>query len=311
MKTHNERPQGTVKRKTKILSKDSTQAFLMLLPMLLGFLTFTYIPIFYILRYAFFKFNGFDASFNGIENFVRVFTRDTSFWESLFNTLILSAGKLAIEIPLALVLAVLLNQKLKGTGFFRVTLYLPAIMSTAIIGLVFSLMFATYNGVINGMLQDIGLISRPINWFGNKWSAMTVLGIASIWNNVGVNMIFFLMALQNIPKELYECANIDGASVIRRFFSITLPMIGPIFQVVLLMAIVGSIKVSDLVLASTNGQPGGSTEVVMTYIFKYFFGYSGRAVEIGYASAMSIVTGLFLGMITFVYMKATKKMKAD
>ncbi len=88
-------------------------------------------------------------------------------------------------------------------------------------------------------------------------------------------------------------------------------MIGPIFQVVLLMAIVGSIKVSDLVLASTNGQPGGQTEVVMTYVFKYFFGYSGRTVEIGYASAMAIITGLFLGLITFIYFKISNKLKAE
>jgi len=140
---------------------------------------------------------------------------------------------------------------------------------------------------------------------------MSVLIMASIWQSVGINMIFFLMSLQNIPKELYECANIDGASGIRRFFSITLPMIGPIFQVVLLMAIVGSIKVSDLVLASTNGQPGGQTEVVMTYVFKYFFGYSGRTVEIGYASAMAIITGLFLGLITFIYFKISNKLKAE
>ncbi|QHQ60806.1 ABC transporter permease subunit [Anaerocolumna sedimenticola] len=298
-------------KKQKGLSKDSVQAFLMVLPMLIGFFIFTYIPIIYILRYAFYKYDGFTAGqFIGFDNFIRLFMRDPAFWKSLANTMIY-VGKLIIEIPLALILAVLLNQRLKGTGFFRVMLFLPSIMSTAIIGLIFSLMFAAYQGVINGMLQDIGLITRPINWFGNKWSAMSVLIMASVWQSVGINMIFFLMALQNIPKELYECANIDGASGFRRFFSITLPMIAPIFQVVLLMAIVGSIKVSDLVLASTNGQPAGQTEVVMTYVFKYFFGYSGRAVEIGYASAMAIITGIFLGLITLVYLKLSKKMKAE
>lgn len=302
---------GIKEVKPKKFHKDSVQAVLMISPMLIGFIVFTYVPIIYILRFAFYKTNGFSSEFVGFDNFVRVFMRDPAYWASLANTLILSAGKLLLEIPLALLLAVLLNQRLRGTGFFRVTLFLPSIMSTAIIGLIFSLMFAAYQGVINGMLQDIGLISRPINWFGSKWTAMSVLGIASVWHFVGINMIFFLMALQNIPKELYECASIDGASGFRRFFGITLPMIGPIFQVVLLMAIVGSIKVSDLVLASTNGQPGGQTEVVMTYVFKYFFGYSARAVEVGYASAMAIVTGIFLSLITIIYLKASKKMKAE
>lgn len=311
MKADRQLSSGLEPKKHKRRSKDSVQAFLMVLPMLIGFFVFTYIPIIYILRYAFYKYDGFTAGqFIGFENFIRLFMRDPAFWKSLGNTMIY-VGKLIIEIPLALILAVLLNQRLKGTGFFRIMLFLPSIMSTAIIGLIFSLMFAAYQGVINGILQNIGIIQMPINWFGHKGSAMAVLIMASIWQSVGINMIFFLMALQNIPKELYECANIDGASGFRRFFSITLPMIAPIFEVVLLMAIVGSIKVSDLVLASTNGQPAGSTEVVMTYVFKYFFGYSGRAVEIGYASAMAIITGIFLGLITLVYLKITKKIKAE
>lgn len=137
---------------------------------------------------------------------------------------------------------------------------------------------------------------------------MFVLGLASVWNNYGINMIFFLMALQSVPLELYECAQMDGITPMKKFFYITLPMIGPTFQAVLLMAIVGSLKVSDLVLATTNGQPAGGTEVVMTYVFKYFFGYDGRNIEVGYASAMAVVTGIILAIISVIYMQATKKL---
>lgn len=306
MKQINKAPAGI-----PFFRRDPVQAVMMLSPMLIGFLVFTYFPIAYILKYSVYNYDGFKSAFTGVENFVRLFQRDRAFWESLFNTLVLSAGKLLVEIPLALFFAVLLNKGMRGTGFFRVALFLPAIISTAIIGLVFSLMFASYQGVINSMLMDIGLIARPIDWFGAKWTAMAVLAMASVWHFMGINMIFFLMALQSIPVELYECATLDGASGPRRFFSITLPMIGPIFRVVLLMAIIGSLKINDLVLASTNGQPGGKTEVVMTYVFKYFFGYSGRRVEIGYASAMSVITGIFLGIITLIYLKASKNMNAD
>lgn len=297
------------KKKFKV-NHDNLQAFLMILPFLIGFILFSYVPIVYILRYAFTNYNGSTAcDFTGFANFVRVFKRDPDFWQSLLNTVILSAGKLAVEIPLALLLAVFLNKKLAGTGFFRVTLFLPAIISAAIIGLIFSLMFASYNGMINGILQNMGLISTPINFFNTKWKAMGILAIASIWQNYGINMIFFLMALQSIPKELYECASIDGASGPKQFFSITLPMIAPIFQSILLMAIVGSLKVCDLVISCTNGQPGGTTEVVMTYIYKSFFGKSGRNIEIGYASAMSFITAIFLAFVTFIYLRATKKLK--
>lgn len=289
------------------LTGDSVQAMGMLAPMMLGFVIFTYVPIAYILRYSLYNSNGFKESWVGLNNFVRLFTRDATYWKSLVTTFILAFGKLLIEIPLAMILALLLNKGIKGTGFFRVTLFLPAIISTAICGLIFSLMFASYNGIINTMLQNWGWIQKPISWFSNRWTALLVLGLASVWNNFGINMIFFLMALQSVPKELYESASIDGITPVRRFFSITLPMIGPTFQSVLLMAIVGSLKMADLILASTNGQPAGGTEVVMTYVFKYFFGYSGRRVEVGYASAMAVVTGIILAIVSFAYMRMTKK----
>ena len=292
------------------LSKDNRQAFLMILPFLIGFVLFSYVPILYIIRYAFTDYNGYSApNFTGLHNFVRIFTAEPDFWMSIANTFILSFCKLLVEIPLALLLAILLNKKLKGIGFFRVTLFMPAVISAAIIGLIFSLLFASFNGTVNTMLQNVGLIRRPINWFGTKGSAMLVLGIASVWQNYGINMMFFLMALQSIPQEINECAELDGATGIRKFFRITLPMIMPIFESVLLMAIIGSMKVCDLVISLTNGQPGGSTEVVMTFIYKYFFGNSGRNIQIGYASAMSAVTAVILGIVTIVYIRGTRKIR--
>lgn len=291
--------------------KDSIQAIIMVSPMTIGFIIFTYVPIVYILRYAVFDYNGYESIYIGLDNFQRVFFRDIGYWISLGNTFIIAFGKLAIEIPVALFMAILVNNKLKAAAIFRVGFFLPAIISTAIVGLIFSLMFASYNGIINTILMNFHLISNPINWFGNKWSAMAVLGMASIWQNVGVNMIFFLVALQSIPKELYECASIDGAKNSTKFIHITLPMIGSLFQVILLLAIVGSLKMSALVLASTNGQPGGSTEVVMTYVFKYFFGYSAHVIQIGYASAMAVVTAIILAIVAIFYLKITKKMRLE
>lgn len=299
---------GSSSMNVKWIKKDSVQAVIMLAPMLIGFLLFTYVPIAYILRYALYNSNGFKETFIGLDNFVRVFTRDAAYWNSLFNTIVLTFGKLAVEIPLALLLAVLLNRGQKGTGFFRITLFLPTVISAAIAGLIFSLMFASFNGTVNGILQDIGLIERPISWFSKKGTGLFVIGFASVWNNFGINMIFFLMALQSVPKELYECASIDGVNTVQKFFKITLPMIGPTFQVVLLNAIVGSLKMADLILSTTNGQPGGKTEVVMTYVFKYFFGYDGRSIEIGYASSMALVTAVILAMISLIYMKSSKKL---
>ena len=295
--------------RNKGLRQDNLQAFLMILPFLIGFIMFSYVPILYILRYAFTDYDGYSvANWTGMHNFQRIFSNDPDFWTSLVNTVTLSFFKLLAEIPLALLLAVLLNQKLRGIGFFRVTLFLPAVISAAIIGLIFSLLFAAFNGMINSILQTVGLIQKPINWFSTKGNAMLVLGIASVWQNYGINMMFFLMALQSIPEEIYECAELDGATGLRKFFYITLPMIAPIFESVLLMAIIGSLKVCDLVISLTDGQPGGQTEVVMTYIYKFFFGKSGRNVQIGYASAMSLITAIFLGLVTVIYVQGAKRL---
>ncbi|MDR1540997.1 MAG: sugar ABC transporter permease [Clostridiales bacterium] len=291
--------------------RDQTQAVLMLLPMLVGFLLFTYVPIIYILRFCMYSYDGIlPGKFTGIDNFVRIFQRDKAFWEACMNTLVLG-GKIILEIPLAMLFAVFLHKGLKGMAFFRVSLFLPTIISTAIVGLIFSLMFASFNGVINTILTNAGLIEKPVDWLGKKWSALMVLELASVWCYVGINMVFFLMALQSVPQELYECAALDGCTGFKRFFRITLPMIIPIFRLVLLNSIIGSLKINDIVLASTNGQPAGKTEVVMTYIFKFFFGYSTRRVEVGYASAMSVVVAVFLGLITLIYIKASKGMTVD
>lgn len=294
--------------KKRKFSSDSVQAVAMLAPMLIGFVLFTYVPILYILRFSLYETNGVHAAWVGLKNFERLFTRDSAYWKSLGNVFILAFGKLAVEIPISMFLAVLLNKGMKATGVFRVVLFLPAIISTAITGLIFSLMFASYNGIVNGMLQNIGLIQRPISWFSNKWTAMLVLGIASVWNNYGINMIFFLMAFQSVPRELYECAEIDGITPAKRFFYITLPMIGPTFQAIVLMSIVSSLKMSELILSSTNGQPGGQTEVVITYVFKYFFGFDGRVPEVGYASAMAVITGIVLAIVSLIYMKCTNSL---
>lgn len=303
-------PGRTRSRKRRLTTSDSRQAMLMIAPMFVGFFLFTYIPILWILRYCVFAYYGYgEGTFNGIYNFVRVFTRDKAYWESLANVFILSFGKLVIEIPLALLLAVCLNKALRFSAVFRVTLFMPTVISIAIVGLIFSLMFSAYQGIINETLKNLGLITAPINWFGEKWRALGVIGLASVWHFYPINMMFFLVALQSVPEELYECSQIDGANRRQQFFKITLPLISPIMKTIIMLAIIGSLKVSDLVIALTNGQPSGHTEVVMTYVFKTFFGYInvGGKQDIGYASAMSVVTAFILGIVTLVYLKAFKE----
>ena len=303
----------TKKKIKKLHSANKIQEILMITPMTIGFLLFSVYPIIWVVRWSFFKYNGYsEPVFVGLGNFIRVFSRDPAYWNSLKNTFLIAGMKMIFEIPLALVLAVLLNNKIKGSSFFRVVFFLPSVFSIAVVGLIFSILFGAYNGIVNAILKNIGLITQNISWFSDKGHAMFVIILVSLWTTFGLNMIYFLMGLQNISKSLYECASIDGANEVQQFFYITMPLVAPILQLVLMLSVLGTMKMTDLILVLTNGAPGGSTEVVMTYIFKYFFSYGESAameVQFGYASSMAVVTAVILGIVTLIYLKVSKKMQ--
>ena len=298
----------------KYSRKLALQSYLMLTPTIIGTLMFVVFPLIWVLRYCMFRYTGFgNQIFIGMNNFIRAFSRDPRFWESVVNSFIFTFGKLLVELPMALLLAAFLAKKFRGSSFFRTLFYLPAMLSVAIVGLQFGYLFGTNDGVINGWFKLFGMTSFlgssvPVGWFSTKISAMCVLMIASSWQYTGVNMLFFMTGLQSVPEELYEAADIDGASKVQRFFNITLPMLGPVTQMVVLNAILGSLKVTDLILVLTNGQPSGKTEVMMSYIFKLFFGSTtSTASDYGYGAALVMIAGVILGIVAIVYLKATKK----
>ncbi|MFF2889765.1 carbohydrate ABC transporter permease [Paenibacillus sp. NPDC057967] len=291
--------------------KDAIQSYIMLAPMLIGFALFTIYPMFWLIQWSWFDYDGMSTpKFIGFENYIRAFTRDPHYWASLENTFIIVIAKFILEIPLALFLAIVLNGNKKINSFFRTLFFSPTIVSTAIVGIVFFLMFEPFLGSVNQLLKAFGMIDTNVNWFGNKWLADLVIVIASVWKGFGINMIFFIMGLQNIPQDIYECADIDGVGKWSRFTKVTLPMLASTGKVVMMLFIVNSIKMSDLVLVLTNGQPGGSTEVVMSYTFKYFFSY-GAADSIsqyGYSSALAVITALILTVIVSLYLRLTRNM---
>ena len=287
--------------------KEVLQCYLMIAGTVLGMVLFVVIPLIWIIRWCAFSYKGYGAvRFVGFNNFVRVFQRSDKYWLAVKNTFVFAFGKLLIEIPLALILAFVLTRKLRGRDFFRSVFFMPSMLSVAVIGVVFTYLFNHNQGVINSMIKVFG--GTGIKWFSDGTTAMIMLMIVSIWQNFGINMLFFMTGLQSIPPELYEAAAIDGASQTQQFLRITIPMLGPIMQMVLMNAILGSLKVTDLVLTLTNGKPSGKTEVMMTFIYKRFFGESGSsAMDYGYGSALTVVTAVILTIVTLMYLRATKK----
>jgi len=164
---------------------------------------------------------------------------------------------------------------------------------------------------VNSALTGIGFLKQNYNFFGSRWSAINMILLVSTWSTLGINMIYFLMGLQNIPYELYECATLDGASEPRQFFSITIPLLAPVAQMIIMLSVLGTMRINDVVIVMTNGQPGGTTEVAMTHILKMFFTFSagGGRRQYGYGAALSIIMGAILAVMTVIYLKTSKRMK--
>ena len=293
--------------------QEERACYLMLATQIIGFIALSAYPIIWTFRWAFYNYNGVEskAVFVGLENFIRMFTTDFTYWKVWGNTLLLALCKLPLELPLAMMIALLLSQKkLFGSNFFRTMYYLPNIISVAVVGLIFSNMFS-YWGYINTVLVNMGIIAEEIDWFSTKAGAMAVIVISSTWSSFGVNVMYFMAALTNVPEELYECARLDGASPWIVFWKITLPMIVSVFKIILLMSIVGTLGTNESILALTNGGPFGQTYTVMSYLTgKFVPGFADVAnPNLGYGCAMSIITTILFALIAVGYNWLNKKMQ--
>lgn len=278
---------------------------------LIGFFVFTIYPILWTFKWSLFSYNQIPSAtkFIGFDNFVKMFTTDFTYWKMWGNTLLFAFCKIPLEITIAMMLALALNNKLPLRGFFRSMYYLPCVVSVAVIGLVFSNLFSYY-GVINSLLMKFGIISKEIEWFSNQSSAMTVLVLTSTWATFGTNVMYLLAALTNISEDVYEAAAIDGAGAFTKFFKVTLPMIAPVFKTILLLSIIGTLSANDLVLTLTGGAPGGKTFTVMSYLTKQFVPGFVESAEpaLGYGCAMSVVTTILYSFIAYMYNMFSRKM---
>ncbi|TVQ24533.1 MAG: sugar ABC transporter permease [Spirochaetaceae bacterium] len=268
-------------------------------------------PLIWIFRYMFYTFDGMrPPRFVGMENFIRIFTRDPWFWSSVRNTFVYAGGKLLVTIPLAFLLAVILNKKMLGRGFFRAFFFMPTIVSVSVMSLIFYFIFNTYNGILNQLLIRFSIIPSPIEWLGVQYAMFSAIVIA-IWGAIGNYMVYFLAGLQSIPRELYESAELDGASESQTLMRITIPMMGPVLQVVIMLAILVSLRGYESILVLTGGGPSARTEVVYLYIFRQFFPMAEAGAfisQFGYGSAVAFVTSVIIGLITIFYLWWSRRM---
>ena len=262
-----------------------------ILPFLFFFVGLTIWPILGTIVYSFNKLDAFGQiqKFVGLANF-RTVLADTTFYKSIVNAVFFTVANTAIKLPLSLFLAILLTRKwLKGTILARTGFFLPLVIPGAIIGMIFTFLLNPANGSVNALLMQLHLVTRPIDFTGSRWMGMSTMVVISVWGVLGTYMIYWMAAIQSIPEEMYEAAEIDGANEWQQLIYITLPMIRPIATIILFLGLVGAVQVFDLVLTLTGGGPGNETYTIAYYIYQR--GFTASPPNIGVASAASVIFG--------------------
>jgi multiple sugar transport system permease protein len=276
--------------------------YLFILPNFIGFFLFMGLPIIMGLVISFTDYNGFNQlNFVGIANYIKMF-KDEYFLISFKNNLIYTLGTVPSIIVLSLLLAVALNTKLKGVDIFKTLFFFPTISSMVVVGIIWSILFNPTVGIINQILFSIG-IENPPQWLISSKTALLTVMIVAVWKAAGYYMVMFLGGLKQIPQHLYESAEIDGAGALRKFFSITIPMLSPTIFMVSILTIISSFQVYDLIAVMTNGGPGRATNVLVYRIYQEGFNY----LRFGYASAMAYFLFLIIMIVTLFQFNGQKK----
>lgn len=279
---------------------------LFLLPAILVYLFFIIYPIITNFQYSFFEWNGIqqDKLFIGFKNFTNILT-DKSFWIASKNNIYIVLASVFLQIPLGLIMALVLFNNIKGAKIFNVIFFLPYLMSTVAIGLLWIFMFDPANGPVNQLLNILGFDS--IHWLAGETSGLIAVLIVMVWQFSPFYMILFRAALVGIPEELYEAAEIDGANWGNKFLHITLPSLVPTIVSSSILAVVGSLKTFDIFFVMTGGGSTTETEILGTYMYRQAF----TNFRMGYGSTVATMMFVFalIAVIIILYMDFARKRK--
>jgi len=274
-----------------------------ILPALVIYVGIVIIPIFNTVYYSFFRWNILDTQkFTGLNNYINLFAKDTIFIKSMKNTFLLMFWSLVIETPLAILLAIAISGKIKGKRYFKTVFFLPNILSSVAIGLLWSFIYNPEFGIINRLLSAVGLNSLTRLWLASESTVMGSVIAVICWQFVGYHMIIYLAAIENIPAELKEAALIDGVTQGKMIRYIILPLIKPIIGIDTVLMATGSLRFFDLIYVMTNGGPNHASEVMASFMYYKSF----RDYQYGYGSAVSVVLLVLCLLVTFILNRVFK-----
>lgn len=285
----------------KFINKEKNVGIIFCLPFIIGFLVFLIVPMGISLYYSFCDYDILSpAEFVGLKNYIYMFTQDETFWRSMKATIYFALVSVPLRLIFALLVAMILVRSSKAAGFYRAAYYLPSIIGGSVaVAILWKRMFAP-DGVVNSLLGMIG-IDTKFAWLSDTKTAIWTLIILAIWQ-FGSSMLIFLSALKQIPKELYEAADVDGANKITKFFKVTLPLLTPTIFFNLVMQMINGFLAFTQSLIITQGKPMDTTLFYTVYMYQQSFNFN----QSGYASAMAWVMLLIIAAITFLLFKTKK-----
>lgn len=287
----------------RLSQKQSMAGWAFLLPGALLIVWMAFYPMARALILSFQTGVGVKMRFAGLHNYQRMF-QDKVFLQTIASTFTYLLIQVPIMLALALVLAVMLNnKKLRFKGLFRTAIFLPCATSLVSYSIIFRSLFA-YDGYINTLLINLGILQTNYNWLGNTASAKFVIIIALIWRWTGYNMVFYLAGLQNIEYSIYEAARIDGASSFQQLTRITLPLLKPMILLTAIMSTNGTLQLFDESFNLTGGGPGVTTMTMSHYLYDTAF---IKTPNFGYVSALSYVIVIFVAALSLLQLKAGDK----
>jgi raffinose/stachyose/melibiose transport system permease protein len=258
------------------------------------------VPIVMSSYYSLLKWDGFgEGDFVGFKNYIRLF-KDKAFLTSIKNSLVFATGSVFVQLPISLLLALVISKGVKFERFFVTVFFIPVIISTVVIGQLWMKIYNPDYGPLNMFLRAVGLDNLTREWLGSKDTALMASVVPVLWQYIGYHMLLMYAGIKSIPGDVFEAAKIDGASWFKTSMFITIPMLKPILKVTLTFAVVGSLKVFDLVYVLTRGGPGRASEVTSTLMVETIF----KSNNYGYGSAMAVfvivecfVLYLFIGKL--------------
>lgn len=269
---------------------------LFVLPALILFVMFFLYPIGSSLYYSLTSWNGVstDPRFVGLSNYTKALT-DERFWISTRNNGFFIGFSVLIQVPLIVLFSLLIANVKRLKGVYKTAVFLPSIMSTAVIGILWGFIYEPNIGLLNQLLNTFGI--PPVYWLSDNRFAMLSILVTNAWQWTGFYIVMVLAAILAIPRDLDEAAAIDGATAVQRATRITLPLIRPIISVVIMLSIAGAMKAADIVLVMTKGGPAGSTEVLATYMIKYAI----TNFKYGYGNTIAVLIFALTLVLTAVY----------